>query len=1566
MRPLSMEFNQGEFVACRLLESGLSGKASNNLGPSFAYPPTKSLQGRPRLSFSMIHRLPPSWRCLILTAGAAALTCTLARGELVNRWSFNQGAGSAPSGTTIVDSVSGSIATVKGIDATFTGNSLTLPGTTTGDFPDSTISAYIDLPNRIISSKTDLTIEIWATPLTSKNWQRLFDFGRTVEAGDGEAPGEWTGSTAPGTTTSSDGLTLAIQHATDLNTQRLEATLDGTVTQLDSALTTPTGTQFHYVVTYQSGLGAYPEGGRITWYRDGVQIATTDVSYALSQIEDVNNWLGRSQSTADSNANVSYNEVRVYDHALKSPELATHFHDGPETGLTHRWSFGQTGPSENGTVLKDSISDAPAVIRGQGATLNGTAIVLPGTTTGNQTQTNVSAYVDLPNGIISRLENLTIEAWATPISSKDYQRLFDFGNFSGNGDGLGATGEWTGNSSNAPSGSYPNDAFGLSLNTSTSLDAQQLYSQLNGQQLSGFRLSVNSSLATTAGQRYHYVVTFEKGVGTYPEAGGRQTWYRDGVLIATLDVPYQLSAIHDVNNWLGRSPFAYQSLANVSFDEFRVFSYAFTPTDVMASRDGGADSIPTIPIPVTANDAVTMRAGKKASVNVLANDTGSFHSHTVAIDTPPSAGTATVDANGRILYTNTSDVAADSFTYTVSGRGGTSNPATVNITFTNNFRIANPTLAMPSASPTTLFKAVDALPGVTFTEPICIASIPGNSKRMFVGERLAKIQLVPDVTATTPTKILFLDLQQMLASRGSTETIADWAMGENGLLGLAFHPNYATNGYFYVAYTVRINGGSYYQRVSRFKVSAEDPNVADPASELILIQQFDEIFNHNGGDLHFGPDGYLYYAAGDEANPSDSKLNSQKINKDFFSGIFRIDVDKKPGNLAPNPHTAIPTDNGVARFSVPADNPFIHTSLGGTWDGKINGVTVTPLSWVRTEFWAYGLRHPWRMSFDSLNGELWAGDVGQDTYEEVNLIQKGGNYGWVYREGAHDTNFTNPRPPTKPASFTSIDPVYEYVHASIAGGDAQFKGNSVCGGYVYRGSRFPSLYGAYIFCDSVAGHIWKRDPTTGTVTRLTGVPGVYGGLSTMGVDPSNNDLLFADYINGKILRLATGTADTTFPATLSATGLFSDLTDLSPSPGLLPYEPNLTFWSDHAVKRRWFGIPDSSSTMTWMLDENWTYPTGMLWVKHFDLETTRGNPATKRRIETRVVVKTDSGAYGVSYRWNDAQTQATLVPDEGAEFDLDIVENGTTRTQRWQIPSRSSCLTCHTPQAGHSLSFTTRQLNRDSTLNAITGNQLSLLYTGGYLANDPGSPNLLPRHVRPDESDYSLEARVRSYLAVNCSYCHHEGGTVAGANWDGSAHLTLAETNLINGIATNNGGDSLNKYVVRGDATHSIVLNRMAVTNGFTRMPPLGSTELDQTNIALVQEWITQSLPERLTYDEWRLAEFGSSSSSEGTASSDPDGDGQTNEQEFVANTDPRSPASFLATQLSADGANITLTFNVPEGRSALIETSADLNAWALWDIPGNNGLPLASGPVSFSGPASGAKQFFRLRLQEN
>jgi hypothetical protein len=249
-------------------------------------------------------------------------------------------------------------------------------------------------------------------------------------------------------------------------------------------------------------------------------------------------------------------------------------------------------------------------------------------------------------------------------------------------------------------------------------------------------------------------------------------------------------------------------------------------------------------------------------------------------------------------------------------------------------------------------------------------------------------------------------------------------------------------------------------------------------------------------------------------------------------------------------------------------------------------------------------------------------------------------------------------------------------------------------------------------------------------------------------------------------------------------------------------------------------------------------------------------------------------------------------------------------------------------------------------------------------SNTPDSPNILPRHIRSNETAYPVETRVRSYLAVNCAYCHQQGGTGNGI-WDGRAHLTLAQTLLVNGAVENNGGNPANRLVVPGDTAHSVVYNRVAAANGFTRMPPLATSELDQTNIALLQNWITATLPTRQSYDQWRLSMFGSSTSPNGDPAADPDYDGCTNYTEFLGLTNPLNSASFLVPQIAAGFGNISVSFTTPANRSAYVETSTDLRTWSIWDIPGNSGSA-PTGIIALIGPQLSSKQFFRLRLQEN
>lgn len=1084
---------------------------------------------------------------------------------------------------------------------------------------------------------------------------------------------------------------------------------------------------------------------------------------------------------------------------------------GVPPGLIHRWSFnGPAGSAGHGTVFADSISGLPLEVRGLGATLAGTSITLPGTTTSAVAESAISAYLNLPNGVISSKTALTVEIWATPLSARNWASLFEFGRYAGAGDGLGQPGEWTGTALVGTGPTAGSDLLALTLTRDTSLNLQRQVLMIDG----GWQSDLQTSLPTVAGEPHHYVVTVTPTPG-----GSGVAWYRDGVLVAAGNAPFALSAIEDVNVWFGRSQFGLDT-GHTAYDEIRLYDRALAPAEIIASRNAGTDSFPGVPVAVA--DAATLHPQTKVRVAVLANDMGSTAGATVEIVTPPQYGTAVPDAQGRILYSHaTGSPGSDAFTYRLVVDAGVSEPATVTLTFATGLRIANPSLNVPSSPPATAYQLVPAFGALGFSAPMCVASPPGDPLRLFVCERAGIIRLVPNVTAPSPSSSVFLDLPAVVAPRG------EWVPNHSqfGLVGLVFHPDYAVNRQFFVFYSVSI-AGQVYERLSRFTTQQANPAAADPNSELILIQQRDDFGDHLGGDLHFGPDGYLYVSVGDEGGQNDSSQNAQRIDGEFFSALMRIDVDKRPGNPAPNPHVSVPTDAGIARYSVPIDNPFVTDNPTVLFNG-----TALPAGSIRTEFWAVGFRNPWKFTFDSLSGEVWLADVGQNAYEEINLVTAGGNYGWAFREGSHP----GPRAAQEPPGFTSIEPLYEYTH-----GNGQFQGVSVTGGVVYRGTRIGALYGSYLFADWFTGHVWslRRTDTGVDVQRLAGE----GGIVAFGTDPSNGDVLLVDHDNHRILRLTADAPAGSFPSNLSSTGLFADLTDLTPAPGVLPYQPNLRFWSDHADKRRWFVIPDGVPTMTWSRDDSWSFPQGTIWVKHFDLELERGNPATARRIETRLLVRNSSGAYGVSYRWNDSQTDATLVADAGENLDFSVLEGGVQRTQHYRIPSRAECLVCHTPQAGHALSFNTRQLNRISTINGFHGNQISLLHQAGYLSNTPDSPHSLPRHVRPDETQYPLEVRVRSYLDVNCANCHQAGGT-APPSWDARAHLTLAQTSLINGHAGQNGGDPLNRLIVAGNANRSIVLNRIAAANGFTRMPAIGSTEIDPEGVSLLTQWIQQAIP---------------------------------------------------------------------------------------------------------------------------
>lgn len=322
-----------------------------------------------------------------------------------------------------------------------------------------------------------------------------------------------------------------------------------------------------------------------------------------------------------------------------------------------------------------------------------------------------------------------------------------------------------------------------------------------------------------------------------------------------------------------------------------------------------------------------------------------------------------------------------------------------------------------SPDPPPPYRAVRVFPNVQFKQPLLIARAPGTD-RLFVGEREGMLYSVanrPDAK-----KELFLDLKKELKSIDKHPG----ARGVDDLYGLVFHPKFEQNRYCYVCYTLgskekkarNLEDGT---RLSRFTVTAADTPRIDPDSEEIILTWLSG--GHNGGDLHFGPDGMLYVSTGDAAppNPPD-QFNTGQDCSDLLSSILRIDVDRvgEPGGVSPR-----------RRYSVPPDNPFVKTPG------------------VRPEIWAYGFRNPWRMSFDRGTGDLWVGDVGWEQWEMVLKIEKGGNYGWSIVEGRQPT-----KPDQKPGPTPILPPAIELPHTIAA---------SVTGGYVYRGKKFPELVGAY-------------------------------------------------------------------------------------------------------------------------------------------------------------------------------------------------------------------------------------------------------------------------------------------------------------------------------------------------------------------------------------------------------------------------------------------------------------------------------------------------------------------------
>ncbi|HHY84768.1 MAG TPA: hypothetical protein GYA07_04425 [Verrucomicrobia bacterium] len=739
--------------------------------------------------------------------------------------------------------------------------------------------------------------------------------------------------------------------------------------------------------------------------------------------------------------------------------------------------------------------------------------------------------------------------------------------------------------------------------------------------------------------------------------------------------------------------------------------------------------------------------------------------------------------------------------------------------------------ALPETAPvfTANWTVVPAFPHLLFTNAVGLTFIPGTDL-LCVWEREGRVWSFVNHSNTTEMTLV-LD-------------ISDQCQGwdDSGLLGVAFHPGFQTNGHMFVYYTWVTPGtvvgdpttrpphtvaGKYHDRLSRFTLDLS--GVAIPGSETVLVDQTGDDAWHNGGGLFFHPEnGFLYWTDGDDANSG----NSQSITNKLLSGVFRIDVDMRGGEVS-HPPPRQPNLGFTANYYIPNDNPFV---------GQPN---------VLEEFFCLGLRNPHRMTIDPPTGRIYIGDVGEGSREEIDIIEPGEsglNFQWSRIEGLNG-DLTPP--------YIGIDkrPVLDYPRAD---------GRAVIGGYVYRGNEFAAeLGGRYIFGDNVSRTIWVMDEFTTPATKLAiatlprgdgpNSGSDYTGLSSFGID-ADNELYLCQMssIGGRIYKLARAgePPGRPLPERLSETGVFSDLATLTPAPGLIPYAVNAPLWSDGALKTRWIAVP-TNTFVTFSPTGSWAFPDGTVFVKHFDLPANDTNASVLRRLETRILVRDIDGfVYGATYRWRPDYSDADLVNTMTNEAFLIPTATGV-RTQMWSYPGRQDCLTCHTAPSGGVLGVNTRQLNGDwhYAATGVTDNQLRAWNHAG-LFSSPLNEGAIPdyrRLVDVSDTNAPLELRARSYLDANCSQCHRPNGGVT-ALFDARFDTPLENQGIVNGAVLNTLGNPAAKVVHGGSLTNSILYRRVNTLSPI-KMPPLARNVIDSNAVALLEQWIgtlpppTNSLP---------------------------------------------------------------------------------------------------------------------------
>jgi uncharacterized repeat protein (TIGR03806 family) len=542
-----------------------------------------------------------------------------------------------------------------------------------------------------------------------------------------------------------------------------------------------------------------------------------------------------------------------------------------------------------------------------------------------------------------------------------------------------------------------------------------------------------------------------------------------------------------------------------------------------------------------------------------------------------------------------------------------------------------------------------------------------------------------------------------------------------------------------------------------------------------VIQERQPEGGNNGGWLAFGNDGFLYVAFGDGGLGDDERGYAQDLDN-RLGKVLRLDVGEGK------------------TYSVPQDNPFV----------LVRG--------ARPEVWASGFRSARRFSFDPVTGDLWLADSGWERVEEIDVVAKGGNYGWNLREGAQVHK--------EGASLVPLlDPVLEIPREEA---------RMITGGVVYRGKQLPELNGAYVYGDLETGNLWALR-WDGSYVKENVLIGRGVQVTAFGTDEAGELLLAA--LDGKVYRLQAGEAPAeTFPTRLSATGLFQDVKTLTPNPALIPYSVNVPLWSDGAVKDRWVMLPGEERVRV-AKDGKYEYPVGTIFVKHFGLAAPEGTP---HRLETRLFAHTPQGWAGYTYVWNDTQDDAILI-DGRVEKVVQTGSEGERKDVPWTFPSRSDCMSCHTAAAGYVLGFRTPQLNRKHAYAGAEHEQLDALARMGVFDGKVSSKGeAFPDWASAPAGD---EAAIRAYLDANCAMCHQPGGP-GNANIDLRFDTPLKQTNLVD---QRPGQWDLGIYgarlLVPGSPEKSLLHARMSRTD-VKGMPPVGHNTPDAKALESLADWI--------------------------------------------------------------------------------------------------------------------------------